>query len=109
MLFWLNSSLSFVLLPQLSSKPSQTEDGQVSSPASVNSSTAPGSQLTPADGPAPGHEDVKVEVKKQEEEEDEGADSQAEGKGKLGKGQPDVKMEEKPEVRVSLSLTSFFS
>lgn len=48
-----------------------------------------------------------MEVKKQEEEDDEGADTQAEGKGKMGKmgkGQPDVKMEEKPEVRLSLLL-----
>lgn len=45
-----------------------------------------------------------MEVKKQEEEEeedDEGADSQDEGKGKLGKGQPELKTEEKPEVSLS--------
>lgn len=41
-----------------------------------------------------------MEVKKQEEE-DEGADTQGEGKGKMGKGQSDVKTEEKPEVRLS--------
>lgn len=43
-----------------------------------------------------------MEVKKQEEE-DEGAESQGEGKGKMGKGLPDVKTEEKPEVRLSTS------
>lgn len=40
-----------------------------------------------------------MEVKKQEED-DEGADAQGDGKGKMGKGQADVKMEEKPEVRL---------
>lgn len=93
------TSLIFLLLSQLSSKPSQIEDGQAS-PTSVHSSTDPSSQLAPADGPAPTQEDVKVkvEVKKQEEEHDDGAETQAEGKGKMGKGQPDVKLEEKPEV-----------
>lgn len=94
-----------VLVPQLSPKPSLTADGQVSSPASVSSSTHPSSQLAQDDGPAPSKEDVKMEVKKQheeeEEEDDEGADSQDEGKGKMGKGQPELKTEEKPEVRLS--------
>lgn len=90
-----------VFLPQLSPKPSLTADGQVSSPASVSSSTDPSSQLTQADGPAPSQEDVKMEVKKQEEE-DEGAESQGEGKGKMGKGLLDLKTEEKPEVRSSM-------
>lgn len=73
----------------------------MSSPASVSSSTEPSSQLPQADGPAPSQEDVKMEVKKQEEEEeeDEEADSRDEGKGKMGKGQPEIKTEEKPEVR----------
>lgn len=44
-----------------------------------------------------------MEVKK-EEEHDEGTETQAEGKGKMGKGLPDVKMEEKPEVRLSTLL-----
>ncbi len=43
-----------------------------------------------------------MEVKKQEEE-DEGPDSQGEGKGKMGKGLPDVKTEEKAEVRLFMS------
>lgn len=87
-----------VPLPQLSAKPSLTADGQVSSPASVSSSSEPKSQLAQADGPASSKEDVKMEVKKQEEDDD-GAESQGEGKGKMGKGQLDVKKEEKPEVR----------
>lgn len=70
----------------------------MSSPASVSSSADPSSQLTQADGPVSSQEDVKMDVKKQEED-DEGTDSQGEGKGKMGKGQSDVKMEEKPEVR----------
>lgn len=95
-----------VLVPQLSPKPSLTADGQVSSPASVSSSTHPSSQLAQDDGPVPSQEDVKMEVKKQqqeeeEEEDDEGTDSQDEGKGKMGKGQPELKTEEKPEVRLS--------
>lgn len=44
-----------------------------------------------------------MEVKKQEDD-DEGSESQGEGKGKMGKGQPDIKMEEKPEVRLSMLL-----
>lgn len=75
----------------------------MSSPASVSSSADPSSQLTQADGPAPSQEDVKMEVKKQEDD-DEGSESQGEGKGKMGKGQPDIKMEEKPEVRLSMLL-----
>ncbi|CAI5674612.1 unnamed protein product [Oreochromis niloticus] len=82
----------------LSAKPSLTADGQVCSPASVSSSTDPTSQLASANGPAPSQEDVKMEVKKQEED-DEGADAQGDGKGKMGKGQADVKMEEKPEIK----------
>ena len=91
---------------QLSQKPSLRADGQVSSPASITSSTDPKSQLAPVDGPAPSQEDVKMEVKKEEEEDeeeeeedddDEGA--QGDGKGKLGRGQPEVKTEEKPEVK----------
>lgn len=70
----------------------------------MNSSTDPSSQLAPSDGPAPTQEGVKVEVKKQEEEHDDGTESQAEGKGKMGKGHPDVKMEEKPEVGLSTLL-----
>lgn len=97
---FLNLSWSLSFLSQLSAKPSLTADGQVSSPASVNSSADPSSQLALADGPAPSQEDIKMEVKKQEED-DEGADTQGEGKGKMGKGQPDVKTEEKPEVRLS--------
>lgn len=92
-------------MPQLSQKPSLTADGQVSSPASVSSSTDPSSQLAQADGPASSQEDVKMEVKKQEEDEDEdedeGGDSQDEGKGKMGKGQPELKTEVKTEVRLS--------
>lgn len=44
-----------------------------------------------------------MEVKKQEDEEEEVAETQGEGKalGKMGKGQPDGKTEEKPEVRLS--------
>ncbi|XP_013855486.1 histone acetyltransferase p300, partial [Austrofundulus limnaeus] len=88
-------------LPQTphSPKPSLTADGQVSSPPSIPGSTDPGSQLTPADGPAPSQEDVKMETEKEEEEDTEGADAQGDGKGKLGKGQPEVKTEEKPEVK----------
>ncbi|XP_037834605.1 histone acetyltransferase p300 isoform X3 [Kryptolebias marmoratus] len=88
-------------LPQTphSPKPSLTADGQVSSPASIPGSTDPGSQLAPADGPASGQEDVKMEIKKEEEEENEGADAQGDGKGKLGKGQSEVKTEEKPEIK----------
>ncbi|TKS91650.1 CREB-binding protein [Collichthys lucidus] len=82
----------------LSPKPSLMADGPVSSPASVSSSADPSSQLTQADGPAPSQEDVKMEVKKQEDD-DEGSESQGEGKGKMGKGQPDIKMEEKPEIK----------
>ncbi|KAI3360110.1 hypothetical protein L3Q82_014425 [Scortum barcoo] len=82
----------------LSPKPSLTADGQVSSPASLSSSTDPNSQLPPADGPVPSQEDVKMEVKKQEEDDD-GAESQGEGKGKMGKGLSDVKTEEKPEIK----------
>lgn len=74
----------------------------MSSPGSVSSSANPSSQLTEADGPAPSQEDVNMEVKKQEDE-DEGADTEGEGKGKMGKGQHDVKTEEKPEVRMSSS------
>lgn len=90
-------------MPQLSPKPSLTADGQVSSPASVSSSTDPTSQLAQEDGPAPSQEDVKMEVKKQEEEEEEEEDDEGadEGKGKMGKGQPELKTEEKPEVRFS--------
>lgn len=96
--------------PQLSPKPSLTADGQVSSPASVNSSTDPSSQLTQADGPAPCQDDVKMEVKKQEEE-DEGDDSQDDVKGKMGKCHPEAKTEEKPEVRLSMTFTgtNFFT
>ncbi|AWP18596.1 putative histone acetyltransferase p300-like isoform 2 [Scophthalmus maximus] len=86
-------------LPQtpLSAKPSLTADCQESSPASVNSSTGTSSQLATADGSAPSQEDVKMEVKKEEEEE--GPDSHGEGKGKMGKCEPDVKTEEKPEIK----------
>lgn len=43
-----------------------------------------------------------MEVKKQEEEDEDGTETQGEGKGlgKMGKGQPDIKTEEKPEVRL---------
>ncbi|XP_068192711.1 histone acetyltransferase p300 isoform X2 [Antennarius striatus] len=82
----------------LSPKPSLTTDGQVSSPASDSSTMDPSSQLTQADGMVPSQEDIKLEVKKQEEE-DEGTDSQGEGKGKLGKGQPDIKTEDKLEIK----------
>lgn len=85
-------------MSQLSTKLSLTADGQVSSPASVTSSTDPNSQLTRADGPAPSLEDVKMEVKK--EEEDEEVDTPGDSKGKIGKGENEVKMEEKPEVRL---------
>ncbi|KAF0032436.1 hypothetical protein F2P81_014726 [Scophthalmus maximus] len=84
-------------VPQLSAKPSLTADCQESSPASVNSSTGTSSQLATADGSAPSQEDVKMEVKKEEEEE--GPDSHGEGKGKMGKCEPDVKTEEKPEIK----------
>lgn len=42
-----------------------------------------------------------MEIKKEEEEDAEGSDTQGDGKGKLGKGQPEVKTEEKPEVGFS--------
>uniref|UniRef100_A0A1A8LDQ4 histone acetyltransferase n=1 Tax=Nothobranchius pienaari TaxID=704102 RepID=A0A1A8LDQ4_9TELE len=88
-------------LPQTprSPKASLTADGQVSSPASVTGSTDPSSQLTSADGPTPAQENGKMEIK-EEEEEDEGADTQGDGKGKLGKGHSEVKMEEKPEIKM---------
>ena len=79
----------------------------MSSPASVSSSADPSSQLAQVEGPAPSQEDVKMEVKKQEED-DEGADSQEEGKGKMGKGEPDVKSEEQPEVNLP-TLTHWHS
>ncbi|XP_029997672.1 histone acetyltransferase p300 isoform X5 [Sphaeramia orbicularis] len=85
-------------VPPASPKPSVTADSQVSSPASVSSNTESKSQLAPADDPAPGQEDVKMEVTKQEED-DEGAETQEEGKGKTGKGQPDVKTEDKPDIK----------
>ncbi|KAM9394002.1 histone acetyltransferase p300 isoform 2-T2 [Pholidichthys leucotaenia] len=78
-----------------SAKPSLTADDQISSPASVSSIA------TQTDGPTASQEDVKMEAKKQEEEEveeEEGADTQ-EDKGKMGKGQSDVKTEEKPEMK----------
>lgn len=80
----------------------------MSSPASVSSSTEPKSQLAQTDGPASSKEDVKMEVKKQEEDDD-GAESQGEGKGKMGKGQIDVKKEEKPEVRLSFDTETCVS
>lgn len=96
----------------MSPKPPLTAEGHVSSPASVASSMNPSSQLTPAaaaEGPASSQEDGKMEVKKQEDEEDEGAESQGEGKGKMGKGQSDVKTEEKPEVRSPEMIGPLFS
>uniref|UniRef100_A0A1A8FN11 histone acetyltransferase n=1 Tax=Nothobranchius korthausae TaxID=1143690 RepID=A0A1A8FN11_9TELE len=89
-------------LPQTprSPKASLTADGQVSSPASVTGSTDPSSQLTSADVPTPAQENAKMEIKEEEEEEDEGADTQGDGKGKLGKGHSEVKMEEKPEIKM---------
>ncbi|XP_057716605.1 histone acetyltransferase p300-like isoform X11 [Corythoichthys intestinalis] len=87
--------------PQLSPKPPVTADGQVSSPASVSSSTDPNSQLAPQEGPAPVEEDIKMEVKKQEEEEEDSEEPQGDGKslGKTGKVEPDVKAEEKVEMK----------
>lgn len=93
-----------LLVPQLSPKPSLATDGQVSSPASVSSSVDPSSQLTQTDGPAPSQEDIKMEVKKQEDEEEEDVDSQDEDKGKMGKGQPEIKTEDKPEVRLFMRI-----
>ena len=86
-------------MSQLSAKPSLTTDGQVSSPASVTSSSDPNSQLTRVEGPAPSLEDVKMEIKK--EEEDERVDTPGDSRGKMGKGENEVKTEEKPEVRLS--------
>ncbi|XP_014059288.2 histone acetyltransferase p300 isoform X5 [Salmo salar] len=84
-------------LPQtpLSQKSSLTADGQASTPASV-SSVDPSSQLTSSDAPAPA--EPKMEVKQQD---DEDAEDQGEGKasGKMGKGQADIKSEEKPEIK----------
>lgn len=94
-------------VPQVSPKPSLTSDGPVSSPASVNSSAEPSSQLSQADGPTPCREDGKVEAKKQqqqEEEDEEAGDSQDDVKGKMGKGHPEVKTEEKPEVKWPIQL-----
>lgn len=91
----------------MSPKPSLTSDGPVSSPASVNSSADPSSQLSQTDGPTPCQEDGKGEAKKQQqqqEEEDEAGDSQDDVKGKMGKGHPEVKKEEKPEVRLTVGL-----
>lgn len=90
----------------MSPKPSLTSDGPVSSPASVNSSADPSSQLSQADGPTPCQEDGKGEAKKQQqqEEEDEAGDSQDDVKGKMGKGHPEIKTEEKPEVRLRVGL-----
>lgn len=100
---YLSLSLSLIV-PKLSPKPSLTTDGQVSSPASVSSSVDPSSQLAQTDGPAPSQEDIKMEVKKQEDEEEEDIDSQDEDKGKTGKGQPELKTEEKPEVRLLMLI-----
>ncbi|XP_077414693.1 histone acetyltransferase p300 isoform X5 [Vanacampus margaritifer] len=87
--------------PQLSPKLPVTTDGQVSSPASVSSSTDPSSQFAPQEGSAPIQEDMKMEVKKQEEEEEEGDETQGDGKsmGKTGKVEPDEKAEEKVEIK----------
>ncbi|XP_074552379.1 histone acetyltransferase p300 isoform X2 [Halichoeres trimaculatus] len=91
----------------LSPKPSLTADGPVSSPASVNSSSDPRSQIPTGEGPTPNQEDVKMEIKKQEEEEEEEEeerDSQEDTKGRTGKGQTDMKVEEKPEIKKENSL-----
>lgn len=50
-----------------------------------------------------------MEIEKEEEEDTEGADTQGDGKGKLGKGQPEVKTEEKPEVGLSETQNGFDS
>lgn len=81
----------------------------MSSPASDGINTDSSSQLPTADGPSPKQEDVKMEVtKKEEKDEDEGAETQEEEEvhAEMGKGQLDVKTEEKPVVRI-LSLKSF--
>lgn len=65
------------------------------------SSVDPSSQLTSSDAPAPA--EPKMEVKQQD---DEDAEDQGEGKasGKMGKGQADIKSEEKPEVSLPVFL-----
>lgn len=42
---------------------------------------------------------VEKEEEQEEEEEDVGGDSEGSSKGKMCKGQPEVKKEERPEVR----------
>ncbi|TNM96671.1 hypothetical protein fugu_014827 [Takifugu bimaculatus] len=74
----------------------------VLSPTSVNSSTQPSSLLTTGDGLPPSLEDIKIEVKKQEEKEEE--EDQDTHSQKEGKGHPEVKTEEKPEIKKEKAL-----
>lgn len=70
----------------------------MSSPTSVTSSTEHSAQLAQADGAVSSQADSKKELTEKQDENEE-ADSQEEGKRTMGKGQPELKTEEKPEVR----------
>lgn len=70
----------------------------MSSPTSVTSSTEHSAQLAQADSLVPSHEDIKKELKEKQDENEE-SDSQEEGKRTMGKGHPELKTEEKQEVR----------
>ncbi|KAM4535424.1 histone acetyltransferase p300 isoform 2-T2 [Fundulus diaphanus] len=84
-----------------SPKPSLTAEGQVSSPASITSSSDHNSQLAPAEGLVSSQEDGKIKVEKEEEddEEDVGGDTGGHSKGKMCKTQSEVKNEDKPEIQ----------
>uniref|UniRef100_A0A087Y961 histone acetyltransferase n=1 Tax=Poecilia formosa TaxID=48698 RepID=A0A087Y961_POEFO len=76
----------------LSAKTSLTAEGQVSSPASITSSSDHNSQLAPAEGLSQSQDNIKVKVEK------EGGDTEGNSKGKMCKAHSEVKKEEKPEI-----------